>query len=590
MLSPMTPTTNYIGLACTGHDNAIAIVGPDGELRFAEAAERYLQNKRSINSPPDDLIRTEQLIDEHCDPGAKLVVATSWSGRAAGILDAEDVYVAELLEQARAIGLLPRALEVLEEYRHTLALMRRSIEYAGSGVAYSRIWERSGRPQEIVRAAYDHHLTHAAAGCLSSPFDEAVCAIVDGFGEGTSCSYYVYRDGMLEPIEQPRRKPGDMGRSLGVFYRDLCRWCGFHPWKGEEWKVMGLAAYGKRDDRLHGLMRQCIAVDGLRIIHPADATEAALELAGMTRAPSTPVIEAADLAHTGQIVFCELMRELLSNLHGLGHSGNLVLGGGCALNSAWNGRILAETAFEQLHVQSAPGDDGTALGAALLAYREHDAGATPHASWRSPYLGSTMAETTLERMDALGRIPNSSVWPGNVHEQAARLLADGKIIGWVQGRAEFGPRALGNRSILADPRPSDMKDRINAAVKFREEYRPFAPAILHESGAEYFVDYRESPYMERTLRFAEPLRGRVPAVVHADGTGRVQSVTRESNSKFYDLIRAFEKITGVPLVLNTSFNVMGKPIIHSVEDALGVFYTTGLDALVIGDRLIVKDS
>lgn len=171
---------------------------------------------------------------------------------------------------------------------------------------------------------------------------------------------------------------------------------------------------------------------------------------------------------------------------------------------------------------------------------------------------------------------------------AAEALASGAIVGWVQGRAEFGPRALGNRSILADPRDPAMKDRINALVKFREEYRPFAPAILDRYGDEYFEDYQESPYMERALRFRKEVADRVPAVVHADGTGRVQTVKREWNERFYELIAAFYGLTGIPLVLNTSFNIMGKPIIHSVEDALGLFYTTGMDVLVIEDYLLEK--
>jgi carbamoyltransferase len=188
----------------------------------------------------------------------------------------------------------------------------------------------------------------------------------------------------------------------------------------------------------------------------------------------------------------------------------------------------------------------------------------------------------------IGRVPRLRHLPGEVHHKAAEALASGAIVGWVQGRAEFGPRALGNRSILADPRDPAMKDRINALVKFREEYRPFAPAILDRHGEEYFEDYQESPYMERTLRFRKGVVDRVPAVVHADGTGRLQTVKREWNERFYELISAFHGLTGIPLVLNTSFNIMGKPIIHSVEDALGLFYTTGMDVLVIEDYFLEK--
>jgi carbamoyltransferase len=178
--------------------------------------------------------------------------------------------------------------------------------------------------------------------------------------------------------------------------------------------------------------------------------------------------------------------------------------------------------------------------------------------------------------------------PGTIAAETAKLLADGKLVGWVQGRAEFGPRALGNRSILADPRPADMKDKINSLVKFREEFRPFAPSILDEFGSEYFENYQVTPYMDRTLGFKETAREKVPAIVHVNATGRLQSVRREWNERYYDLIHEFYKLTGVPMLLNTSFNIMGKPIIHSVEDAVGLFFTTGLDALVIEDCLIEK--
>ena len=195
---------------------------------------------------------------------------------------------------------------------------------------------------------------------------------------------------------------------------------------------------------------------------------------------------------------------------------------------------------------------------------------------------------SLERLKEFGSLKKLRHLPGTIHKEAAILLAQGKLLGWVQGQSEFGPRALGNRSILADPRSANMKDRINTLVKFREEFRPFAPAILHDFGEEYFENYQESPYMERTLKFKKEVVNKVPAVVHVDYTGRVQSVKREWNTKFYDLIEAFYRLTGIPLLLNTSFNVMGKPIIHSLEDAITVFFTTGLDVLVIEDYIIEK--
>jgi carbamoyltransferase len=207
----------------------------------------------------------------------------------------------------------------------------------------------------------------------------------------------------------------------------------------------------------------------------------------------------------------------------------------------------------------------------------------------SPYLGTMIDIPKLEKILGFGGIRfKKAADETAVCREAAELLAEGNIIGWVQGRAEFGPRALGNRSILTDPRPADMKDKINKRVKFREVYRPLAPSILHEFGDEYFEDYQESPYMERTLVFRKEVRDKVPAVVHENGTGRLQTVKAEWNPLYHRLIRSFYEKTGIPLVLNTSFNVMGKPIMHSVEDAITVLYTTGLDYLIIGNYILYK--
>ena len=282
------------------------------------------------------------------------------------------------------------------------------------------------------------------------------------------------------------------------------------------------------------------------------------------------------------------MTTLLGNIHALGISDNLTLSGGCALNSAYNGQILDRLPYRALYVPSAPGDDGNAVGAALLGWhRDHPT--TPRPPRRqTPYLGTRLKSDAVERLARDGGFARVRQLRGALYDEAARMLADGRLLGWVQGRAEFGPRALGNRSILGDPRSPGMKDLINSRVKFREGFRPFAPSILHEHGPEWFEHYQESPYMERTLRWRAEVADRVPAVVHADRTGRLQSVTLEGNPEFHALISAFYHLTGVPILLNTSFNVMGKPIIHTVEDAASVFVTSGLDGLVIGEYLFEK--
>ena len=345
---------------------------------------------------------------------------------------------------------------------------------------------------------------------------------------------------------------------------------------------MGLAAHGQMNEEVYRKLQALFSVRQLQLVRGNDRRPVPQVLAELQAWPRETI------AFAGQKVFADVMSEMLNNLFGLGLSQNLVLEGGCALNSSNNGKIVSKTGFKHLFVPSAPADDGNAVGAAWLAFQQD------HPDWRPtlgvllPYLGSSMSKETIDRMLKLGRVANLSRMGDQIHRKTAQLLAEGRIVAWIQGRAEFGPRALGNRSLLADPRRAEMKDIINERVKFREEFRPFAPSILHEFGSEYFENYQESPYMERTLKFKEEVRSKVPAVVHVDGTGRLQTVKREWNRDFHELIAQFHKITGIPLILNTSLNIMGKPIAHSVEDAVGLFYTTGLDVLVIGDVLIEK--
>ena len=590
---------NYIGLACTGHDNAIAIINSAGELVFAEASERYLQNKRAINSPPDDMIHIESLINTYCEQGAELIVAKTWSDQSSDTFSKEGALAKQRFEKYIEPEGPKQFLAVNADiYQYVMDLVGNNIRNTGQHLKFRC---DTSLQRKVTFIAFDHHLTHAATACYTSPFEEAICVIVDGFGEGASNGIYHYVDGELRTIGVNTME-GNIEKSIGVFYGTLCGLCGFDLWRGEEWKVMGLAPYGKFNPEIHRLLRQRIRVDGLNLECPEQGNEALEALLSYARTPEQSAIDVADLAFTGQQVFCELMTELLSNAGDLGISDNLVLGGGCALNSAYSGKILQQTNFNQLHIFSAPGDDGNAVGAAYLAYRrdypnakipskcDGAASSNPEIPYfQSPYLGSEMSEDTLAKIAKYSGLTITEDSMKTISQQTAELLAEGYIVGWVQGRAEFGPRALGNRSILADPRFASMKDKINLRVKFREEFRPFAPSILHEYGDQYFVDYQESPYMERTLYFRDEVKDKIAAVLHEDGTGRLQTVKQEWNPLYFELIENFKEITGVPVLLNTSFNVMGKPIIHSVEDALAVFHTSGLDVLVIGNRMIKKN-
>jgi carbamoyltransferase len=575
----------YVGLAASFHDAAIAILGEDGSPLFAEAIERPLQSKRAYNAAPDDMVRVPELIAQFCPGEAEIVVATSWSDDQLARLD----LVAQSFHRYRSA---PDDGEGWP-FPHPMALFataRNSLSQAGLNLIYSR-----HVPNPVSLKRYDHHLTHAATAVYTSPFEECLVAVVDGYGEGASASFFHARDGVLRPVPSTRRAGGSsvprQPASLGFFYAQLCALCGFDPVKGEEWKVMGLAPYGRLDREIYELLRPMLSVDDLDLVPgcaPGEMARRVRKARTRRRPRDAPPSEAADLACTGQAVFQEVMTELLQNLHRRGLSDNLALAGGCALNSSYNGRIVSGTGFQRLHVPSAPSDDGNCLGAAFLSYCDDHVGdrATPRAL--SPYLGSELSEQTLARLVRYGGLDVVSHRPCELVDAVAAFLAAGKIVGWVQGRAEFGPRALGNRSILADPRAPDMQDRMNRRVKFREGFRPFAPSILAEHGAEYFEDFQPSPHMERTLHVRPEKRALVPAVVHVDGTARVHSVSRTRNERFYDLVKAFHSRTGVPLVLNTSFNIMGRPLVHSTEDALGMFFTSGLDALVLHNLVIEK--
>jgi carbamoyltransferase len=583
------------------HDPALAILDSRGCLRFAEAAERYLQNKRAYNSPPDDFLRTGELIEEYCEEGADLVVSNTWRSGWLHLIRISmlplDLYY--MITNRLSIRLGREALSIFlgavhapryEQSHWAITSLLNSSTQAVVNLKESALIDNIRRTlrvesirgnglcgRSLIFRSYDHHLTHAAAACYGSPFSDAVCAIIDAHGESGSVAFYTYKSGGLEKIKiRPSRI------SLGHFYMLLCFACGFNAARGEEWKVMGLAAHGSFKEHLYQKLRKLFCVEGLRLV-PGDERRRILhvlsDLSGYPR---------EDLALAGQKVFEDVVGELLRNLFQLGISDNLILGGGCALNSSNNGLILARTGFVRLYVPSAPADDGNAVGAAWLSFKQDNPDWQPVPKLQSPYLGSLMSRETVKRFSNFGLIKKQSSAGSLIFGKTAQLLAEGKIVAWVQGQAEFGPRALGNRSILADPRQADMKDIINSRVKFREDFRPFAPSIMHEYGTDYFENYQESPYMDRALLFKESVRSKIPAVVHVDGTGRLQTVKREWNKNFYDLIAEFHRITGIPLLLNTNLNIMGRPIVHSLEDVLGMFYTTGLDALVIDDILIEK--
>ncbi|RVU15347.1 carbamoyltransferase family protein [Methylobacterium oryzihabitans] len=582
----------YLGLATTFHDPALALVGPDGAVLFAEATERYLQYKRAPNCEPDSAPRMAGLLAAHLPAACEVVVATTWGPEYGDYLKSSAAGGAFDLPALSGHGpALNRSLVPERTERVLIAELALAQARAGYGTLLGLDRAFGGEARIAGPRRYPHHLTHAAYGCWGSPFRDATCLVVDGMGETGAAALYRMEDGRLREVKRHRGR-----ESIGFFFGLVTDLAGFDQSKGEEWKIMGLAPYGRVDPELMALLRRLYRIEGGRLRFSDAAVIRDTVAAILARRPADAgEVGWADLSACGQAAFAEMMDVLLAEAERLAPGDNLVVTGGCALNSSYNGRILARSGFTRLHVPSAPADDGNALGAAWLAYAED------HPDWTgpghpgetgrpaSPYLGARVSTEPLARMAAWEPRLRQLGHDG-VTRAAAGILAAGGLVGWVQGRAEFGPRALGNRSILADPRPADAKAILNAKVKYREAFRPFAPSILAEAGPDWFEDYQDSPYMERTLVWREAVRSQVPAVVHEDGTGRLQSVTAERNPAYAALIAAFAERTGVPILLNTSFNVMGKPILHTAEDAILMFYTTGLDALVVEDWLLVKEA
>ncbi|CAO4175190.1 carbamoyltransferase family protein [Methylorubrum aminovorans] len=582
----------YLGLATTFHDPALALVGPDGTVLFAEAAERYLQYKRAPNCEPDPGTRMAGLLKRHVPEGTDLVIATSWGEQFSDFLKGQAAAGAfDLPALAAHPSTLNRSFVPERAERVFIADLHAMQARAGNGTMLALDNETrgfGGKPRATItgRRRYAHHLAHAAYALWGSPFEEATALIVDGMGETGAAAIYRLTDGRIEEVRRQRGRG-----SVGFLYGLVTDLAGFDQIKGEEWKIMGLAPYGRTDPELMAILRRLYTVEDGRLKFSDEATVQAVAAEILARRPKDVGEQGwADLARCGQDIFSELMDVLVAEAWRLAPSDNLVIAGGCGLNSSYNGRVLGRSGFRRLHVPSAPADDGNAIGAAWLALAEDDPdwrGPPRAARPLTPYLGSLVSTEPLERM-AEWEPRARRLGHEGVTREAAKILAEGGLVGWVQGRAEFGPRALGNRSILADPRPAQAKESLNAKVKYREAFRPFAPSILAEAGLDWFEDYSDSPYMERTLVWREAVRERVPAVVHADGTGRLQSVTRERNPAYAALIAAFAELTGVPILLNTSFNVMGKPILHTAEDAILMFYTTGLDAIVVEDWILTK--
>ncbi len=447
----------------------------------------------------------------------------------------------------------------------------------------------SGRPERMIREmlghdgrilTFDHHLSHAASAFFYSGFDDAAVLTVDGVGEWATATYNHARGETIEPFEEVR-----FPHSLGLFYATITAFLGFRVNDGE-YKVMGLAPYG--EPRLAGQMRMVLRSGPagqftLDMEHfdfvDRMYTDRLAELLGLPpRRPGAPLEQShADVAASAQLVVEEILLEKAHHLAERAGSPNLCFAGGVALNCVANGRLLREGPFERVFVPPGAGDDGGALGAAALAHTR--------------LTGERPAAGRLVRADLGPAYDPGPVLAGAgvaaepyAPDGVAARLAAGQVVGWFAGRMEFGPRALGHRSILADPRDAGMKERLNREIKRREAFRPFAPSVLAAHAAEHLDLDHPSPFMLETCQVRSPLE--LAAVTHVDGSCRPQTVDPAAGPRFAGLLEAFHRRTGCPLLLNTSLNVAGEPIACTPVDALLTMAAAGLDALVLGDAVV----
>ena len=497
--------------------------------------------------------------------------------------------------------------------------------------------ERVGVAAELIRAfpgenlraevrEVEHHLAHLGSAFLVSPYNDAVAVSVDGFGDFASAAWGIGHGTEIETADKVY-----FPHSLGIFYQALTQYLGF-PNYGDEYKVMGLAPYG--EPRFMNQMRSIVALqdDGSfrlnldyfrhhreKIAYEWENGAPAFgslfsphlaELLGPARKQGDELTQHhKDIARSIQGMYEAAFFHLLNRLHDRYQVDALTLAGGCGMNSVANGKVYRNTPFKRLYVQAAAGDAGGAIGAAFVSWHEMQratASALPspsqrlqrghakfvmdHAFW-GPQFSDEAITALLSQREADIAAENCLVVRMADHsklsQRVAEAVADGKVVGWFQGRMEWGPRALGNRSIVGDPRRADMKDILNLKIKRRESFRPFAPSILRESVADWFEIDDDVPFMMQVYPIRAEKRALIPAVTHVDGSGRLQTVTREANPRYYALIEAFRDLTGVPMVLNTSFNE-NEPVVCNPQEALDCFLRTKMDVLVVGDWVVER--
>jgi len=445
-------------------------------------------------------------------------------------------------------------------------------------------------PDDIPLKTVNHHEAHAASAYYTCGNDDALVVTSDGLGDDISLTVWHGRDGQMEELLRVG-KEGSLGWFYGIVTQALGWWVG-----NGEGKTMGLSSYGDASAELVEDIRPlCPEYEGGELVGPAD-----LDYAGMWRVKDTyhwnfaetefvaellERYEREDVADAAQQLLEEQLLDVVG--HWLEETGarNVALAGGVFLNVAVNREIIYEYDLDDFHAFPAAGDDGLPVGAALSAYHADNPGTSPQ-HMEQPYLGPAVTDERIREVLDGRKLDYEK--PDDITDAVADLLLDGNIVAWCQGRMEYGPRALGHRSILIDPRLEDGMDRVNDEIKFRDSWRPFAPSMLERAIDDYLVDPFPDPFMITSFEVREGKHEEIPAVTHVDGTTRPQVVKEGVAPRYHDLIDTFDRKGGVPLVLNTSFNLSGEPIVCTVEDAVGTFYNCGLDALAVGDYLLRK--
>lgn len=577
---------NILGISCWYHDAAACLV-QDGRIVAAAQEERFTRRKHDPAFP------------EHA-----IAYCLREGGLTTGDLDVVAFYDKPFLKFER----------LLETYVATAPRGLASFVKAMPLWLRQKLWipdllaKQLGFHGKLVFP--EHHESHAASAFFPSPFDRAAFLTTDGVGEWATTSYGVGDGNRIRLLAEIR-----FPHSLGLLYSAFTYFTGFRVNSGE-YKLMGLAPYGepryvdvildelidlKEDGSFRLNMAYFTYAHGLRM------TGRRFEqlFGGPRREPEAPLTQREmDLARSIQVVTEEAMLRMARHVHRETGERNLCLAGGVALNCVANGRLLREGPFEQVWIQPAAGDAGGALGAALMAWHDylgHPRTPEPGDAMQGSYLGPAFDDNAVAAYLDREGIPYERYDEPALADHVAGLLASGKVVGWFQGRMEFGPRALGNRSILADPRGRDVQRTVNLKIKFRESFRPFAPSVLAERVNDVFELDAPSPYMllvaavrgariegeglDRLRHIDSP----VPAVTHVDGSARIQTVHAATNPRYDRLLRAFEAKTGCPVLVNTSFNVRGEPIVCTPEDAYRCFRHTHIDALVLGSFVIRKD-